>query len=416
VNVESLLADLRAQGVLLGARGDNLLIWAPKRMWTPGLRDAVRQHKQDLLSLLMRTATTESADSAKILRHAADLPALATAMVAARRVGLVVVATGPDARLDMLRAVAVSLPDGQVHIIDLFEAGDLGPVAEALRLVLVVGHDLKPALGHLSLNFEMIPGQLFDTMLAHKLLDGGRHLDDDASFTFAAACGAFLGIAPSPAPSAPTVHDVLSDDFAARLAMSMRPLLALEEALRVALHHAGIEQVAALENALLPAVVEMQLAGVLIDRARWAEVVAAWRKEMESLRQSLGSLLGVANVDNGPEVLAALRRLDVQVTRTKAEDLALHMHNPAVEQPAAVRAPGSGTGHDREGSKARRGARRRRSPSGLRARAGRSHRAGDGGPGECTKMRARLKKTVEKKSPTSARTKKKGIDPAISTA
>jgi DNA polymerase I-like protein with 3'-5' exonuclease and polymerase domains len=333
VNVESFLADLRAQGVLLGARGDNLLVWAPKPMWTPGLRAAVRQHKQALLSLLPReVALTQSAASPMILRDAASLLALADAIVAARRVGLVIVATGLDARLDMLRAVAVALPNGQVHIIDLFEAGDLGPVADALRRVLVVGHDLKPALGHLSINFEMMPGQLFDTMVAHKLVDGGRHLDDDTSFTFAAACGAFLGVEPSPAPSAPTVHDVLSDDFAARLAMSMRPLLALEEALRVALHHAGLEQVGTLENALLPAVVEMQLAGVLIDHVRWAEVVAAWSKEMETLRQSLGSLLGVANVDNGAEVLVALQRLGVPVTRTKAEDLAPHMYNPAVEQ------------------------------------------------------------------------------------
>ena len=130
----------------------------------------------------------------------------------------------------------------------------------------------------------------------------------------------------------PAQSDALSEDFAARLAMSMRPLLALEEALRVELHHAGLEQVAALENAVIPAVVEMQLTGVLIDRTRWADVVAAWSKEMDTLRQSLCMLLGVVTVDNSADVLAALQHLGLPITRTKAEDLAPYMHLPAVEQ------------------------------------------------------------------------------------
>ncbi|UQA57478.1 DNA polymerase [Polyangium aurulentum] len=198
---------------------------------------------------------------AQVHRDASSLPALADAIIAAGRVGLVVEATGP-ARLDVIRAVGIGLPDGAVHVIDLFSTGELGPVAGALRQALIVGHDLAPALAHLADEFDFEPGSLFDTMTAYKLVDGGLHLEDEAFFTLGRTCAQYLGLELQIGQRNAASTEPISDVDVAALAQRVKPLLPLEEVLREELETDKIAEVAALENAVIPIMVGMKRAGV----------------------------------------------------------------------------------------------------------------------------------------------------------
>ncbi|UQA57137.1 DNA polymerase [Polyangium aurulentum] len=275
----------------------------------------------------------EAAQPLQIHRDATGLPALAAAIVAAGQVGLLVDATGPDMRLDTSRAVGISLPTGEVHVIDLVSTGDLGPVKGALRQVLIVGHDLKPALARLVSDFDLEPGALFDTMIAHKLLDGGQHLGDEAFFGLARTCEEFLGLELPKGPrEQAAAAEPISDARIADLAQRVRPLLRLEAALRDALEYDKMADLAALESRVIPVVISMERTGVPFDRQRFEEVINARAIEADSLRATLHAALKIQDVDNAAEVLTALQRRRIPVARTESEDLAPYMNVEVIEQ------------------------------------------------------------------------------------
>ncbi|MRG94634.1 DNA polymerase [Polyangium spumosum] len=265
-----------------------------------------------------------------IHRDTSTLSALAAAITGAGKVGLAVLTTGPDAPLEMTRVVGIALPNGDVHVIDVRSTDGLGAVADALREVLIVGHDLKPTLARLASDFEVETRAHFDTMIARKLLDGGLHLEDERFFTLASTCEA-AGV-PRLVGDPVAASEPAFDARFGELVRDVKPLLALEEAMREALEADELEKVAALENPLLPVISGMELVGVPVDLDRWEQVVAAWTGEAQRLRTHLALVLGVQNVDNGAEVLLALRRHGIPVERTKSEDLAPYMHIEPVAQ------------------------------------------------------------------------------------
>jgi DNA polymerase I-like protein with 3'-5' exonuclease and polymerase domains len=265
-----------------------------------------------------------------IHRDASGLPTLAEAIVAAGRVGFGVVATGPNALLHFPQAVGIALPEGEVHVIDLCLMGPLDRVWQALDEVLVVGHDLKPALAHLAHNFGWGPARLFDTMIAVTLLDGGLDLGNDEFFSLTHVCERLLKVKLPPVEKREAFRGPVPEATAINLSQRLGPLLDLHEALQGHLQEDGLTTAAALENALLPVVVSMELTGVPVDRARLEKVVAAWTEEAGVLHENLRRTLNVRSADNGNEVLAALRRLGVSIDGTKAENLAPYAHLPEV--------------------------------------------------------------------------------------
>ncbi len=75
----------------------------------------------------------------------------------------------------------------------------------------------------------------------------------------------------------------------------------------------------------------MELTGLPVDRNRWEWVVNMQAAEAAALKKELAAELGVDNVDNNDEILAALRRLGLQLERTNSEALAPYMNVPAVQ-------------------------------------------------------------------------------------
>ncbi|KYF70805.1 hypothetical protein BE15_30305 [Sorangium cellulosum] len=259
-----------------------------------------------------------------------DLERFATAILRAGRVGLVVHSTGPDLIDDGPVIVTVALPGGEARVFYTFGGEPLGPVAEALCEVTVVGHDLKRALTHLQYHLGFMPRVVSDTAIALRLLDGGENLKNKEAFSFERACERTLGGKRSrknidwwtePSPE-------LQDE----LAQEARDVLRLANIFQKDIAEEHLEAIAELECKVLPIIAEMEVNGVPVDRGRWERIVNLWTAEAAELKKNLVAALGVQNVDSNDDVLAALRRLGLQVERTNGEALAPYMHLPVVRQ------------------------------------------------------------------------------------
>ncbi|WP_170319802.1 DNA polymerase [Polyangium spumosum] len=254
---------------------------------------------------------------------------LAEAILRAGRVGLVVHSTGSDLTEGPV-IITVALPDGQARVFHMFGGEQLGPVADALCQVTVVGHDLKGALAQLQYHLGFMPGTVVDTAIAWRLLDGGRHLKNDKYFSFERACELAFGkkivqkninwwMTPSPE---------LRDE----LAQKARDVLHLADIFQQDLQEERLEEAAVLEFAVLPIVAHMEAYGMPINRVEWERLVNMWTSEATELKKNLVTMLGVKDLDNNDDILAALHGLGLQVAGTSGEALSTYMYLPVAQQ------------------------------------------------------------------------------------
>jgi DNA polymerase I-like protein with 3'-5' exonuclease and polymerase domains len=321
---------------------------SPQSYGAPGLRevdgrisrtptDTIPRNNSDLFSDRVQDPGPEARPQAPQNRGGpilgtgpGELKRLADAILHAGKVGLVVRSTGPDLVDDGPAVVAVALPDGEARTFDTLGGELLGPVAEALCQVTVVGHDLKRALTHLQYHLGFMPEAVIDTAIAWRLLDGGKHLKDNNYFTFEHAYEHAYDVKKIKktvdwwSETGPALRD--------ELAQEARDVLRLANIFQQDLTEERLEEVAALEFKLLPIVAEMEVNGVPVDPDRWERVVNMGAAEAAELKKNLIAILGVQNIDNNNEVLAALQGLGLQVERTNGAALALYMHLPVVQQ------------------------------------------------------------------------------------
>lgn len=250
--------------------------------------------------------------------------AFAQAVLHAGRVGLVVRSTGRDL-LDGPLVIGLALPNGDERVFYLYGGEQLGPVTDVLGQVTVVGHDLKLGLIHLKRHLGIEPGAVVDTAIASQLLDGGRHLKNKDFFSFERLFGG-KRVRKKIDWSLPLTPEERED-----VAQEARDVLRFADVLQEKVTEAGLEEVAALEFQLLPIIVDMELAGVPVNGALWQCVVNMQAAEATALKQKLIAELGIKNVNNNDEILAALRRLGLSMERTNEEALAPYMHLPAVQ-------------------------------------------------------------------------------------
>jgi DNA polymerase-1 len=233
---------------------------------------------------------------------------------AVRMAGHVGVAAAVDAGRDFL---SVAVPGGPAQVFDL--SANLGFLSITLGQVTLVGHDLRPTVAALQ-SHGVQPVEVFDTMVAWKLYDGGRH-DDENFFSFTNARKTLFG------------RDIAAPTgLRERLEQEARDALIFERDLRLLLKGDALQDVAELEFALLPVVTEMQATGVAIDPVKWQGLVDEWSQEAFDLRKILTRTLAVKNVDDNAQVLVALQRRGLPVTHTSGEALASYADMPVVAQ------------------------------------------------------------------------------------
>ena len=231
------------------------------------------------------------------------------------------------------RLVALGLPNGSSHVFDLkAEEKEFSEVAQALRQVVVVGHDLKPFLVYLRQYPGIEPAVVFDTAIATQLLDGGVHRTDRDYFCFdrvwAVANGQSLAVMRDRSVDG---VGLLTEDTRRSAAQEAVMTLQLARATQAYLVQNGFQEVADLEMRLVPILAELEATGVAVDRARWERVTGMWDTEAALLEKSVMSGLGLRNLSNHSEVLLALCRHGVLADKTNAEALAPYMHLPIVQ-------------------------------------------------------------------------------------
>ena len=236
-----------------------------------------------------------------------------------------------DPLLGRPRLLQLGFASGYTAVVDLFQLPELGPVADALRNAVVLGHNLQFDLSFLAHHFDIRPRAAVDTMLASRVLDGGMPRER-GYHSLAGVCQRWLGITLEKEEQTSDWSGALSDaqySYAAHDAAVLHPLWAC---LAPAIRQAELTRVFDLECGVLPVIVDMGLAGVGIDTTLWEALLV--RRTRAAVAERVGAVtgLGVDSPDSVSEVLSVLQGRGLAITSTSAEVLALHRGLPGVTE------------------------------------------------------------------------------------
>jgi DNA polymerase-1 len=195
------------------------------------------------------------------------------------------------------------------------DAAEARRVVEEFRLVLEsdriekVGHNLKFDLSVLKWNGVSVGGRLFDTMVAHSLIEPEmRHGMDYLSEVY-------LGYTPVP------ISKLIGDTKASQINMADVPVEKVAEysaedadvtwqlrgALEPLLKEKGQERVFyEVESPLIPVLVDMEFEGIKVDATALAELAAQLSKEMDEAEKAVYRLAGTTFNLNSPRQLGQI--------------------------------------------------------------------------------------------------------------
>ena len=270
--------------------------------------------------------------SFRFRRVGADgLAFLAEQVEGAVRVALDLETTGLQAVTDEPRLLQLGLPDGEVAVVDLFEVGGLGPVADALRSAEVVGHNIGFDLGFLRHHFSVQPRRALDTMLASRVLDCGRRRPR-GFHGLAEVTARTLRVRLPKGEQRSDWSGPLSEAQIKYAARDVAVLLPLYERLRADIDRLGLGPTLELEHDVLPAIVAMGLAGVRVDREGWEKAIRQREAEARHAGAVASELLEGVNLRSPQQLLPVLRaRLGVDLDSTSKQALAAFRGDEAVD-------------------------------------------------------------------------------------
>ncbi len=220
---------------------------------------------------------------------AAEIAMLLNALKAAKAFCFKAQVSGSDPKEARLEGFAFSLKPHEAAYVAIECDADLEqlrPVLEDERIA-KVGHNLKFDLTVLKWRGIDVRGTLFDTMVAHSLIE------PDMRHTLEYLSEAFLGYTPGKAASESgeeqlSLGDVASEKLAERAMESADIALQLREKLEPMLKEKGQERVFyEIEAPLIPVLVDMEFEGIRVDSAALADFAAQLSKEMTELQSSI---------------------------------------------------------------------------------------------------------------------------------
>jgi DNA polymerase-1 len=202
---------------------------------------------------------------------------------------------GLDARNDEILLMQLSTRNKNIWVLDVRKL-NLKPLITMLSDInpLIVAHNAKFDLKFLKYNYDYMPKRIYCTMIANALINNGRgkafvslrdlvekfadvRLNKDVRGTFKYTYG-----------------DLTQDqiNYAAEDVMYMPEIL---EAQIDTLKRDNLIDVSKLEFDVLPAAIDMELNGILIDQAKWEKLAKTHKKKLSNLEMRIAKLLG--NVD-----------------------------------------------------------------------------------------------------------------------
>src|SRR3989440_379970 len=259
------------------------------------------------------------------LRHAVS--ELSNAQV----IGLDTETTDLDPYNARLRLIQLAAPDG-VHIIDVdaFGNGDLSnnealnPARRLLagRRPIKIAHNAKFDAKFIKHNLGVDLGGLFDTLLASQLVSAG---DIEERHGLEAIAGRYLNEAVDKSERLSNWEFELSEAQLQYAARDAAVLLPLREKLIDRIKSLGLIQCAQLEFECVMPVVDLELTGFYMDKARWLEQLAVVEERRAELANELQEMLGEGvaqaslfgppraniNLDSQQQVTEALTRLGI---------------------------------------------------------------------------------------------------------
>lgn len=279
-------------------------------------------------------------------RYIVDLSSLEEALTPFRFepvVALDLETTGLDPHRDEARLLQIAAESEEVLVCDLSRLGPAGcrRIGEFLDSSAVkVFHNGKFDLKFLRALGLFPKGPYFDTFLASQLIDGGA---DGRRHSLEALADDFLKVRLAKALQRSDWGRDLSTSQLAYAARDGEVTFLLRKALIPHLVKLGLVATAKLEFDCLPAVVEMEYAGIGLDRIAWSGLERQARGAMEEEGRKVKTLLegdgqgclfdegcSDLNLDSQKQVLEALRRRGLSLAGTARGDLLPFASDPVV--------------------------------------------------------------------------------------
>ncbi len=248
--------------------------------------------------------------------------------------------TGLDPRKSTIRLLTLSSGDGQTFIIDL----DKVYFPDRLRAILesrtIVGQNLLFDSAFLKHHFKVNITKTWDTMIAGRLLSAGvmeetegkdkdgnpstilRPLGNDLSSLLKRYCGIELG---EDLSKSDWSQPELTDAQLKYAAEDVTFLPQLKKALEEAIEKEGMTGALELDNDCHPAMRDLNLTGMHVDRAKLEGMYHIAKRTLEDARVEVIQLLGNGdskwNPDSNSDLREGLARKGISVTATNKEAL-----------------------------------------------------------------------------------------------
>ncbi len=208
-----------------------------------------------------------------------------------------------------------------VFLLDLQAIGyDLGPLATLLSSKPVIGHNIKFDALWLLVKCGIRLPRVFCTLTAARLLSAGTKPGNNLDLCLER----YLGLPPAPDQSRSDWGAMLlTNDQIAYAARDVSHLHMLKGVLCHELEMAGLDGVADLEMRLLPAVIDMERAGMAVDADKLRAIESVARASAEAAAKEVRTALGLPNLNlaSPKQLLPALAARGIPLSSTNEESL-----------------------------------------------------------------------------------------------
>ena len=220
-----------------------------------------------------------------------------------------------------IRLLSLCVEGQEPWIWDLRAIGyDLGELKTALEAVEIIAHNAKFDLLWLRVKCGLRATRVFCTLVAARLLSAGTKPGNDLD----KCLERYLGIAPAPDHSRSDWGSMfLIDDQLAYAARDVAHLHELASTVWGEIERARLDVVADLEFSLVPVIVEMETAGIAVDKAKLREIETKARSSAAGFASLLRNELHLPALNPGSprQLLKALISQGIKVADTNEETL-----------------------------------------------------------------------------------------------
>ena len=245
--------------------------------------------------------------------------------------------TGLDPLDSQIRIVQIAFPNEPVFLIDLWNLND--ELYTSLQTILAspaikIFHNAKFDLKFLKKKGFMVTKPFFDTMLTAQILAAGQK---SQGFKLSDLARDELGINLPKELQSSNWNEGISKEQLEYAARDAWVLLQLYPILFRKLSDSGLINTAILEFDCLPAVVDMELSGMLIHTEKWKKLTQELEKTQRDLAENLRQRLAEGfkrtpqlpfmidtspiNLDSPKQILEALQALGIPLKTTSHEEL-----------------------------------------------------------------------------------------------